>query len=213
MSKIDIELASTDVINDWNKIVDRSLHGTLHHYREWLTAMESNSNTELLSFVGYKGKQIVCLFPVFRKKIFNISVLFSPPPGCAVPYLGPVFLTQDLKARDIESLHTAVIDKFNLLWREYGFDIINVMTAPGLNDIRPFQWNDYVVRPNYEYIIYINDDIFSLFHNEARTKIRRAQKYEGLVVKQSGSNYFDDIVELTKDRYLSQGIKWGVDYS
>jgi len=213
MSNITIKLASPDVINDWNHIVDCSPQGSLYHYREWLTAMALNSNTKLLSFVAFKGNQTICLFPVFVKNMFNLSALFSPPPGCAVPYLGPVFLTQDLKARDIESIHTAIIDKFDLLWKKYRFDIINIVATPGLNDIRAFYWNNYAVYPSYEYVVHINNDMFSLFHNETRTKIRRAKKYNNLSITQYTEKYFSDIVNLTKDRYLEQGVKWGVENS
>ena len=210
MSKIKIEEASTEVLNEWNKFIDTSPQGTLYHHREWLKAIENHSKTRMVSFAAYKGEKLICLFPVFIKKLLNISIFFSPPPGCAVPYLGPVFLIKDMKPRDIESIYTNLVDMFDSTLREYGADIIQLSVSPELRDIRPFVWNNYISRPQYEYTVMLDQDIFSTFHNETRTKIRRAKKYQDLHIKNSNVDYSKYIVELTRNRYREQGINWSV---
>ena len=211
MSNVKLQSISNDLLNEWNTWVDASENGTLYHYYEWLQAMATHSATQLIPLLIYKGKTVAGLFPVFLKKTPFLNFIFSPPPGCAVPYLGPVFLPQDLKTKDMESFRMDVIKAFETFCREQNADFIRINSAPGLNDTRPFLWNGFSVKPQYEYRVNIRPDeneVLSSFQSETRTKIRRAQKYEDLEIIEVSDKGYEEVFRLTADRYIEQGLNW-----
>lgn len=216
MSNVTLKAITNELQKDWNNWVDASENGTLYHYHEWLMAMENHSATKLIPLVIYRGKNIAGIFPVFLKKTTFLNFIFSPPPGCAVPYLGPAFLPQDLKTKDRESFRLEVIKAFEAFCKEQKADFIRISSTLAFKDTRPFLWAGFSAKPQYEYRINLQQeekDVLASFQSETRTKIRRAQKYEDLQIVEASQKGYGKVFRLTSDRYREQGVNWLVSES
>ena len=216
MSKPLLKPLSDDLSSQWDRWVDESENSTLYHYNDWLHAMAAHSATQLIPLVIFRGSSVAGVFPVFLKKTAFLKFIFSPPPGCAVPYLGPVFLSQNMKTKDLESFKLDVISAFNDFYRSHKIDFARIITVPGLTDTRPFIWNGFTARTLYEYRINIpeeENDLILSFQSETRTKIRRALKYEDLEIVHSSNKSWKEVFRLTNERYHEQGINWLVSSS
>jgi hypothetical protein len=76
--------------NQWDKFIDDSPYDLIYHKWNYLKLVEKYTHYEFLPCGIYKGEHLLCVFPLFLKKIFCIKLLFSPPPQSGIPYLGPV---------------------------------------------------------------------------------------------------------------------------
>ena len=103
---VEVALANQDDIEKWDSYVDRSPQGNAFHYTESLATVAGYSGTELHRLIGYKGQEVVGLFPVFEHRVLGQGALFSPPPNLLIPYQGPALLNIDkLKQRKAERRH------------------------------------------------------------------------------------------------------------
>jgi hypothetical protein len=211
MAEVTLKIANCEFFTEWNDWVKRSENSTLYHHIQWLEAMAIHTSTKLIPLIIYKGKAIAGLFPVFLKKTLLINFIYSPPPGCAVPYLGPIFLSLKLKQKDMEAFHHGVMHAFNLFCNQNKADYIKINTVQGFSDARAFLWNGFKAKPYYEYRIKINceeNEILSAFQSDTRNKIRRAQQYEDLKITCADKKAHNEIFHLTNARYKEQGITW-----
>ncbi|HWK90346.1 MAG TPA: GNAT family N-acetyltransferase, partial [Longimicrobium sp.] len=74
-------------------------------------------------------------------------------------------------------------------------------------------WRGFSAAAYYEYVVPVSaseDEIFARFESETRTKVRRAQKHEGLEVRDGGLDDLLRLREMLRERYAAQGIRWGV---
>jgi hypothetical protein len=111
MSDTEVKIADEKDLEVWDKIVDSSEMGTIFHKLDWLRAAEKHTKTKLYPLIGYEGREVVSLFPVFYKKKAFIKMSFSPPPKCAIPFMGPVFKYLSGRQTSIEKLHNSIINK------------------------------------------------------------------------------------------------------
>ena len=80
MSDIKVKVSDKKGLEVWDKIVDSSEMGTIFHKLDWLKAVEKHTKSTFYPLIGYEGREIVCLFPVFYKKRAFVKMAFSPPP-------------------------------------------------------------------------------------------------------------------------------------
>jgi hypothetical protein len=64
----------------WDQFIDNSPHGLLFHKWNFLKTIELHSGYELLPYGINKGESLICVIPLFYKKIMGLKLLFSPPP-------------------------------------------------------------------------------------------------------------------------------------
>jgi len=65
----------------WDDFIDRSICGLIYHKWDFLKIVERYTNFDLLSYGVFKGATLICIFPLFYKKINGLKCLFSPPPS------------------------------------------------------------------------------------------------------------------------------------
>jgi hypothetical protein len=96
----------------WDKHIEDSVYGTLFHKWDFLKIIEKHSESKLYPYGVFRGEELVCLFPLFVKQFMGLRMIFSPPPGLAVPYLGFVMVSayDRLKQRRKESYINDVAD-------------------------------------------------------------------------------------------------------
>ncbi len=213
MSEIKVKVADERELEVWDKIVDSSEMGTIFHKSVWLKAAEKHTKSKLYPLIGYEGREAVSLFPIFFKKRAFIKMAFSPPPKCAIPYMGPVFRYLSSRQTSIEKLHDNIVNKtLSFLTNELHPDYISIKTQRNLLDIRSFLWWALDAHPNYTYMVPMEGSTKSLFEglsNETRIHIRKAEKEKQLEVRQGDITYFKALIKMTTDRYQEQGQNFG----
>jgi lipid II:glycine glycyltransferase (peptidoglycan interpeptide bridge formation enzyme) len=213
MSEIRVKVADERELEVWDKIVDSSEMGTIFHKSVWLKAAEKHTKSKLYPLIGYEGREAVSVFPIFFKKRAFIKMAFSPPPKCAIPYMGPVFRHLSSRQTSIEKLHDNIVNKtLSFLTNELQPDYISIKTQRNLLDIRSFLWWALEAHPNYTYMVPIERNTKSLFEglsNETRVHIRKAEKEKQLEVRQGDITYFKALIRMTTDRYQEQGKDFG----
>jgi hypothetical protein len=213
MSDISVRVADQKELEVWDKIVDSSDTGTIFHKLNWLRAAERHSKSKLYPLVGYEGREVVSLFPIFYKKTAFVKMAFSPPPKCAIPYMGPVFRYLSGRQTSIEKLHDNIVSKtMCFLNKDLCSDYILIKTQKNLLDIRSFLWEALEAHPNYTYMVPIEANVHSLLEglsNEMRVHIRRAEKNKRLEVREGDITDFKALIRLTADRYQQQGKAFG----
>jgi len=214
MSDINVKIADEKELQMWDEIVDSSTMGTIYHRLDWLRAAEEHTKSKLYPLICYEGQEVVGLFPIFYMKKAFVKMAFSPPPNCAIPYMGPIFRYLTDKQSRIEALHNTVVEKVReFLVRDLRSDYILIKTSTHILDVRAFVWESFQANPNYTYMISIEKDTKSIFEGlrkQIRTDIRRAEKEERLEIREGNINDLRTLNRMIMDRYQEQGKVFGI---
>ncbi|ELY87308.1 hypothetical protein C483_18493 [Natrialba hulunbeirensis JCM 10989] len=213
---IDVRVATEDDRERWNDYVRRSPQGTLCHELEALSVQADHSGSTLHPLIGFKGQEPVGLFPVFELKKQFVTTVFSPPPHIRVPYLGPAFLNMGkLKQRKRERRRQRFMDGcLEWIQSELSPRYAHIRTSTGVEDARPFKWNEFDATPEYTYAVDLTrdrEDLLMSFSSDARSNITNADEDEdNYEVTVGDSEEIALIHEQVKHRYESQDISFGV---
>ena len=111
---IEVKVADKSELGKWNEWVSLSPHGTIFHTLDWLKIVKKYKNMELIPIVGYRGNEVIGLFPLFLIKKGRFKGAFSPPPKTSIPYLGPSILRYDQIKQDKKEyiLHKFIVPFF-----------------------------------------------------------------------------------------------------
>ncbi|WP_416841657.1 lipid II:glycine glycyltransferase FemX [Haloferax sp. DFSO52] len=209
---IEIRYATEEDIDKWDDYVEQSPQGNLFHQYAALEVQAKHSNAELYPLIGFKGQEVVGLFPVFKITKGPIQTVFSPPPELRVAYLGPLFLNMDnMKQRKRESRHHEFIDKcFEWIQNEIRPQYTHIRLDETHDDLRAFTWNDFTISPSYTYHVDLTpgeDEVLMSFSSDARANIRNAPE-DSFTIEEGGLREIELIIEQVTDRYENQGISF-----
>lgn len=195
--------------SDWDQIVE-SASSTVFHSSFWLQAAAEETKTDLKKVICYYRNEIFFVIPLFIKKFLGLKFIFSPPPKCLIPYLGFIFSNHKLKINQFEYRYFNAIDLFlQYIYSQFNPDYLHIINPVGVTDLRPFIWYNYKILPKYTYFINLaqgENDIFKNIKAQARTDIRRAQKYHDLKISENGKKSLIDLVRLVRRRYKIQKL-------
>lgn len=193
----------------YDDIVTAAPSATPFHRAAALEVFADHADATLHRLGGFKGQEPVGALPIFEVRKGPATVAASPPPGLKLPYLGPVLVnTGKLKRRKRDRRHRHFVDAA-LDWvdRELSPGLVNLRTAVGYDDVRPYQWRDYEVVPRYTYVVDLDttpEDLLARFSSDLRRRVR--DEYDASYeVTEAGPDAIDDIVALTRDRHREQG--------
>ncbi len=194
--------------NSWDQFVDRSPHGLLFHKWGFLKTIELHSGYELLPYGIYKGESLICVIPLFYKKIKGVKTLFSPPPQTGVPYLGFAMCREynTLKQNKKENFLNIVSDEIHQEISKMSPHYTQISLVPNFLDIRAFTWNQYSVNAGYTYMLDLSeslDTIWSNFQHELRRQIRQG---ENLDLQLANSSDISPLYHFLKERYKEQNL-------
>ncbi|WP_254524325.1 lipid II:glycine glycyltransferase FemX [Natrinema caseinilyticum] len=194
--------------DEWNRYVERSDGSNPFFRAEALRLQADDTGTTLHLLAGFKGQEPVGIFPVFEYKKGPISGAFSPAPYSWASYLGPSLLNVDkLKQRKadrrtkrfLEGCLEWIDDEISPLYSKF-------VTAE-FDDIRPFVWNEYHVKPGHTYVVDLEgteDDLLKRFSSDARRNIRNADG-DGYDIEVGDTDDVERIVDQVRQRYENQG--------
>jgi hypothetical protein len=211
---VDVTIAGQDDIEKWNSYVERSPQGNAFHYDGSLRTIADHSNTELRRLIGYKGQEVVGLFPVFERTIVGQSALFSPPPNLLVPYLGPVLLNiGKLKRRKAERRHGRFVRGcFETLFEEANPRYVSLRTDGRYGDLRPIKWTGFDVTPEYTYTVDLTvgeEKLLKGFSSDARSNVRGGEDVP-YTVEEGDAEAITRIIGQITERHAAQDLFYGV---
>jgi hypothetical protein len=206
---------SARIITDkdqWDKFVDNSPYGLLFHKWDFLKIVEKHSGFTLLPYGAYKGSELICIFPVFMKKRMGMTLVFSPPPRTGVPYLGFVMspMYDRVRQRRRESYLNGAIEDIREEINKLSPNYISIITVPGFDDIRPFQWSGYTSGMNYTYTFDLKqrlEEIWKGFDDNCRKNIKQCEG-QRLEIKESRDTH--EFFRIMCDRYAQQKLNYPV---
>jgi hypothetical protein len=211
---VDVSIADSDDIEKWNSYVERSPQGNAFHYTGSLEVIAEHSKTDLHRLIGYKGQEVVGLFPIFERRIAGQSVLFSPPPNLLIPYLGPALLNiGKLKQRKAERRHGRFIRGcFEWVFEEIDPRYASMRTDGRYADVRPLKWTGFDLSPEYTYTVDLTrgeEALLSSFSSDARSNIRTGEEVS-YDVEVGGDEDIDRIITQIIHRHETQDLFYGV---
>ena len=193
--------------DEWNRLVDRARNTNPFYRAEALQLQAAETGTTLHALAGYKGQEPVGLFPAFELRKGLFSAIFSPAPRSWSCYLGPVVHPLDgLKQRKADRRVRSFVDGCLDRLEEACKPVYWKVTTAGLDDLRPFTWNDFDVDLGYTYVVDLDDTqeaLLDRFSGDARRNIRSVP--ERVTVETEGREAIEPIVEQVAARYESQG--------
>lgn len=200
-------------VERWNENVRESPQGSIFHRYEFLKLMEAWTGQDAYPLVGRAGGEVIGLFPIFRRAKGPVNLVYSPPHGMAVPYLGPA-LTGGAEASDSRCLAGRFLDAA-LRWIETNIDPeeYHINTSWRFEDPRPFRRAGFAAVPRYTYSLDLTRGADQLKQSFSRS-LRRyldpdADVATGVPADRVAALTF--IVELTRERYEEQGKSYPID--
>ncbi|WP_254530984.1 lipid II:glycine glycyltransferase FemX [Natrinema gelatinilyticum] len=193
---------------EWNRYVERSDGSNPFFRAEALRLQAEDTGTKLHLLAGFKGQEPVGIFPVFEYRKGPISGAFSPAPYSWASYLGPSLLNVDkLKQRKADRRTKRFLDGC-LEWIDEEISpLYSKFVTAEFDDIRPFVWSEYDVKPGHTYIVDLEgseDDLLKRFSSDARRNIRNADDDE-YDITVGDTDDVERIVDQVRQRYENQG--------
>jgi lipid II:glycine glycyltransferase (peptidoglycan interpeptide bridge formation enzyme) len=195
----------------WDEIAYASGNGTLYHTWNWLKIVETNFSGKLFPLVFFdKDKRPFAAIPLFLAEKYGLKMVFSPPPGTSIT-LGPILLDKGYKQSKFESFYLDFQRNLEDFIRALHANYINIITSPGLLDIRPFSWDKYRVIPSYTYKIDLQPGEKEIWGNVSSSLRNAINKTRSLGVEVIEANIdqnsiVDYVFNSLCERYRDQGL-------
>jgi hypothetical protein len=176
-----------------------------------LRVLDAHTDAEMRLYAGYKGEAVRGLAPVFVSEYPLGSVATSPPPGLAVPRLGPLVMPASPKQRKQESVNRSFVD---LLVEELDAtarsSLVRMECPRSYGDPRPFEWAGLGVDQSFTYVLDVAgrdlDAIRAGFSSSLRRELRSAKDAEVSVEREGVSGAMavhDQVAERFDERDIS----------
>lgn len=195
----------------WNDLVRRSERANTFHLFDALELQAASTGTKLHPLVGYDDGTPFGVFPVFEARRGPVVGAFSPPPKSWSTSMGPVLVGDD--ARHRRGCRSRAFLEACLDWMDEAFDpSYQQFYVGGWDDVRPFQWNDYEVRPRFTYVVDLTDeeDLLKRFSSDARQNVSAADETE-YVIEEGGADAIRYVVEQVTQRHREQSVPFQLD--
>jgi hypothetical protein len=191
----------------WDKFIAESPYGTLFHQWEPLQLIEKHSGCKLYTYGMYRGGELVCLFPLYVRNFLGSVMVFSPPPGMAIPQLGFVMsrVYDTIKQRRKETYLNEMADEMEAEIKNLAANFVYISTVNHFVDVRPYKWNQYDVRMCYTYSIDLRqplDQIRKKFDESLAHSIEESEKLPYSIRPADDADAFYDMLH---DRYRHEG--------
>jgi len=181
-----------------------------------LDVLADHADGTLRLYGGFKGDQPVGLFPVFEQERAVGRALLSPPPGFAVPRLGPLVMPASPKRRKREQVNgrfaEQVLDELDV---DASLTLFRAVCPTSYPDPRPYVWSDLSLDTSFTYHLDVpgdTDDLLASFSKSLRREIRDGTDSD-VTVDVSEEDGVRSVFERTRARYAEQGrgftLDWG----
>ena len=209
-----VAIERVEDVDEWDSLVARSETTTPFHRYDALGAIADHTRCELHPLVGYVGQEPAGLFPVFERTIGPVSAAFSPPPDEKIPYLGPaMFVNPQMKRRKRERRHRRFVEAaLDYVDDRIAPRFVNVRTAVGYDDPRPFLWNAFSPTPRYTYHVDLTkgpDELLAEAGSDLRSNVRKTDD-DAFEITTGGRVGMEQVLTNVRRRHEDQGVSYNV---
>jgi len=192
----------------WGAFIDESPSGLLFHKWDYLHLTAKHTKSTLLPYAIYNGNDLLCVFPLFWKRMHGIDAVFSPPPLTVIPHLGCVTSRKfgSLKRSKKEALLGMIAGEIRSELQEISPNYLSISFVPDFHDIRHYLWDRCDVRVRYTYTIDLTQPVEAIWNNltsKLRTTLRKASK-SGLRLERSRD--VSTLYAFVADRYRDPSL-------
>lgn len=184
------------------------------HAPETLRVLGSHVPGDVRLYGGYKGQQLVGLFPaIVQSKLFATAVI-SPPPGFGIPQMGPVLMPTSPKQRKQEIVNQEFTEAIlETVAAHDPFTLFGISCSTAYTDPRPYLWAGFDIEPRFTYQLALGsttpERVQQSFSREARRGIRDAEN-AGITVSLQGVEGARNVYTAHKARRNEQGDNYPV---
>lgn len=180
-----------------------------------LDVLDKHTDASLTLFGAFKGQEPVGLLPAFVTSKAGGTVITSPPPGMAVPRLGPLVMPTSPKQRKRESVNQEFVDLvLDAIDADSRRSLVRFVCPIEYTDPRPFQWADMDVGQSFTYILDLEatdaDTIKKGFSRDFRNRIGDIKDTE-VIIDIEGLEAAERVYEHVDERYSEQGDTFSPD--
>lgn len=196
----------------WNDLVRRTERANTFYLFDALELQAANTGTKLHPLVGYEDGRPLGVFPVFEARHGPLVSAFSPPPKSWSTSLGPAFVGDDEPGHRRECRGRAFVEEC-LDWMADAFGPnYQQFYVGGWDDVRPFQWNGYEVRPRFTYLVDLTDEdeMLMRFSSDARQNVSAVDE-TSYVIEEGDADAIEYIVAQVAERHREQSIPFQLD--
>ncbi|NIB98538.1 GNAT family N-acetyltransferase [Halobacterium sp. R2-5] len=177
------------------------------HTAEALSVLEDHASGELALYGGFKGDRPVGLFPVFVQNRAVGRAVLSPPPGFAIPRLGPLVMPASPKRRKREQVNGRfaehVLEEVDV---DASMTLFRSVCPTSYPDPRPYVWSNLDLDTSFTYHLDVDgdtDELLKSFSKSLRREIRDGTDLD-VTVEVAEEDGVRSVFEHTRERYAEQ---------
>lgn len=178
-----------DEYAEWDSFVEKSPQGTVFHKTSWL---KSYGDFEFRIIACVHGENIVAGIPLTYTKRFGIKFALNP---LFTPYLGVIFRESNQKY----NIRLSFEKELSKVMAKIAKDVapyVRYKFHYNFLDPLPFLYAGFSVRPRYNYVLDLNEDLNAILGNmekDNRNRITRALKY-GLELSEASPTEMAELI-------------------
>lgn len=183
LQKLNIRELGPEEYALWDQFVYSTSPGTLFHTTRWGQVISNLTQRPFKVLATFEHEKITGGLLFWPKKNFNLNAITNMP---ATSYQG--ILTHEPLSDKKSGLIASQQHTSKMLLKELKeeYDFIQIPLAPGISDVRPYQWEGFKAIPAYTYSFTIRPmaELEFQFNRTLRQNIRTAKK-DGLYTEES----------------------------
>ncbi|AHG04031.1 hypothetical protein HALDL1_10795 [Halobacterium sp. DL1] len=184
-----------------------------------LGVLEEHTAGELKLYGGFKGDQPVGLFPVVVQDRAVGRAILSPPPGFAIPRLGPIVMPTSPKRRKQEQVNgrfaEQVLEELDV---DASMTLFRTVCPTAYPDPRPYVWSNLSLDTSFTYHLDVEEDTDEMLKSFSKSLRREVRDGKDLDVELSVTHVSRalkslrerDLVELLVPEERRKGRVYGI---
>lgn len=176
MRRLEVRELGSAEIEAWDALVADSAQGTVFHSSDWLVENALLLDQTLILLGCYAGEELIGGCPLYLSRPYRLLHVASSK-AVSTPYGGVVISDIGEAKQRTKEMHTrriiaAILEHIT----RQGFDYVDLVNAPGLEDIRAFTqqgWNPAVY---YTYVLPTHTDLLKTASKDVRQNVRKARR-------------------------------------
>ena len=207
MSANSVQEETLEESSDYADLASHSPLATPFHRPEWLSVVEDVTTDSVRLLRVLQGHETTAVLPHVHGRWGPMRVLLSPPRGLGMQYIGPLITEWgDLMQDKREVRLIALVEAIRTHMRQTRVRSCRIRCAPGLDDVRAFQWSGFEAIPRYTYLLPVGDEnaVWGGMKTTVRSRIRRQDG--ALAVVQGEAQDWSAFERQLGARYAEQGL-------
>lgn len=183
----------------WDELVNLSNEGTVFHLSHWVNTVGALTGMKPSFFGYFQGEKLEGGCSLYTHSFYHL-LRYATSTTSMTPFSGFCIRPSESKKGKKQLLHHHTILQALNCHLENTYDFINIVSAPEFVDIRPNIWNKWKSEVFFTYYLDLQDNFDALGSRYLRNSLKKAQKFEILVRKESNVHQYYDLVRKTFEK-------------